>query len=306
MLKKALLALILATTCYLTLSYLLKREVNGKILIVQANGQSVPLALLDVRAIRESDAIAWKQSVSNDLESILTEIKQTSEIARTSAESASEQLRTSSQDISMKLEKMRVLTFYSKKVWMNGDTPLITKRQLIERLMETRSDACQKAVRSAENSDWQSVYETLQVDLDSLETKAQELEVRMKEINENSRREFQTKIEFLVKDYKNKLRIQQFEETPNWIRISDADRTDEQGSFKFRLAPGRYYVIAKGERQLFKDKEVYYWAHPFDVPSKESEKLLLGNMNLLGTYGDDLWSSFIYSSLNELTQYESK
>lgn len=276
------------------------RDVQGKVLVVLKNGNTVPLALLDVRALEHKDALSWKESLQRELDMILTEIKQVKKTSRESAQNSS-----STVQLSLKTKRKQIDTITSqivsaKKIWMYGDSTGLLKRDFFINIKAEPSPDSAEAIKLSEVGDWQGCHKSLSEARERLARDISDLEKRLENIDEKTSQEIAEKVSKLSASFSAKLRDESLSSVPAWIQAKDNDRTDESGAFRFKLPPGKYYLVTEGGRELLSGDENYYWAHPFEVPSKENDKLLLGNMNMRGAYSEDLWLSFKLKNLKLL------
>jgi hypothetical protein len=284
-----LLALPLAFWGYRLLSY---KQVNGKVLIVQRNADVKKLALIQIGAVDADDIARWKQSLN---EKLRQEVETIHLFQQKAAADEAEIIDVGTKRVANAIEcKNRTDEAIEtvRKIWL-VDRNSGNLRQKISDLLSRgnipRNHAVSELIKS---NDWQEAYRLLS-------TTSLTEAIHMHELAEDDRKKT---LEAHQKGYRKALVSMRdgldylipplsVKSLPKDIKVRAHDITDETGSFTLKVPPGEYYIFAEGERTVFSAIEHYFWAHPISVPSQESDKCLMGNLNLNGesTINDDLW-----------------
>lgn len=265
--------------------------ISGKVLIVQQNAHANKMALIEVVAISREDAHAWRDGIARDCYWILEEKRKEQEAGdeRIRIAKASADQRALEQE--GHIARLQQLLFLARKGWeTEGASAGEHKRRFFILIGEARRPELAAIESQAMASNWQDAYMALKHDLIP-EAQRQLTEMRAK--SERDIGEIIAEMSRAADAHDRKLErtvsMDNLSRIPQTVRIAAVDRTDDTGEFRLRLPRGDYYVIASGERDVFSRTENYHWAQPVSVPSRTSEKCLLGNMNLVEATDDDLW-----------------
>ena len=180
----------------------------------------------------------------------------------------------------------------ARKIWLVERNSPQLRLKISDLLTRGNIPLNQEILELTKNNNWQDVYHLL----------SEASLPDAKHIHELAASDFRSTLDTHQKDYRIKLISMRealdflippstVKALPKDVKIRAHDVTDESGSFSLQVAPGDYYIFAEGDRMVFTTTEHYFWAHPITVPSQESEKCLMGNLNLDGesTHRDDLW-----------------
>ena len=274
---------------YRLLSY---KQINGKVLIVQRNADVKKLALIQIGAVEAEDIVHWKESVNERLR------KAVEAIHRFQKEAAAEEAEI--KDVGEKrvsnaldcISRTEEAIDSSRRIWLVDRNSEKSRRRLSELLTRGVIPRNSEVLELTKKNNWQDAYRLLS------EASLPEA----KHIHELAVNDFKTTLDGHKSNYRKKLVSMRealdflipsptVKSLPKDIKVRAHDVTDETGSFTLNVAPGDYYIFAEGDRMVFSTTEHYFWAHPLAVPSQESEKCLIGNLNLDGesTLKDDLW-----------------
>lgn len=265
--------------------------ISGKVLIVQQNAHANKMALVEVVAISREEAHAWRDGVARDcfwiLEEKRKEMAAGEERLRVAKASADQRVLEQEGHIA----RLQQLLSLARKGWEEqGAGAAEHKRRFFYLIAEGRRPELAPIEAQALASNWQDAYMALKHDaIPAAERQLAELKARA----EKDLGEIIAEMSRVADNHDRKLErtisMENLSRIPQTVRIAAVDRTDDTGEFKLRLPRGDYYIIASGERDVFSRTESYNWAHPVSVPSRTSEKCLLGNMNLVEATDDDLW-----------------
>jgi len=285
----AVLALPLLYFGYRLLSY---KQINGKVLIVQKNADVKKLALIQIGAVDAEDVDRWKKIVH---ERLRTAVEKIHLYQKAAAMEEAEIVNLGGKRVTNALDcinRTEEAIEASRKIWLAERNSSSLRLKISDLLTRGNIPRSQEVLEFTKKNNWQDAYQLLS------EASLPEA----KHIHEIAVKDFKDTLDNHQKDYRNKLITMRdalellvppptVKALPNDIKIRAHDVTDDTGSFTLQVAPGDYYIFAEGDRMVFSTTEHYFWAHPITVPSQESEKCLMGNLNLDGesTRKDDLW-----------------
>jgi len=272
-------------------SFKSKDKISGKVIIVMKSGVSLNLGLVEVRAVTKENAQKWKQIVLEDCNQVCAKLilrKKQREDDITNAKQNSEAQVKKLIDKRQKLNEAKVL---AKELWLVNSNNNECQEKLLKLLGDNNFFSNQNLNTEANNKkhNWRSIYELSNNEITEIDRTVAETDPlivrRIKEIND----EYDLDVRIMYKELERKLSAEYFEAVPQSL-CAAIDRTDETGTFNLSVPSGDYYIFANSRRELFANIEEYNWAYYVKVPSQESEKCLLGNMNLLDSYSSgNLW-----------------
>lgn len=269
-----------------------KRQITGKVLIVQRDADVKKLALIELYAVSDVDVEKWKASIAESLRLAV------SEIHRAQREAAL--IETEIREIGEKrvansfecIERTKEATEAARRIWLIDRKSESLRRRLGELVTKQPIPRNQELIKMMRDENWQEAYALLTTsslpESDRIHRlAASDYSKQLMAHNESTRKKLtrmREALDHLIPDPSVKA-------LPPSIEIHAKDVTDDTGSFTLNVLPGDYYVFAEGDRAVFSKTEHYFWAHPVKVPSQESDKCLIGNLNLNGesTLKDDLW-----------------
>jgi hypothetical protein len=293
--KSALFAIALLTLtaigicCY---SILNNEQITGKVLIVQKNADVKKLALIEIYAVSETDVERWKAKINDELRHCVDSIH-SFQGASLSAESeirdvGDKRMANSAASIQATKEAVEV----ARRIWLI-DRKSETLRKRFRELVTTGSIPRNlEFVEMAKAENWQDAYTILSNSaLPEAERINRAASSDYKKQLDLHRKVSREKLSEMIKSLDDLIPAPKVNSLPEDVNICATDVTDETGSFKLKVKRGNYYIFAEGSRSTGAQTEHYFWAHPVEVPSQESQKCLIGNLNLNGesTNRDDLW-----------------
>lgn len=285
----AVLALPLLYFGYRLISY---KQINGKVLIVQKDADVKKLALIQIGAVEAEDVVRWKTAVNERLRVAVEKIHLYQKEAATEeaeiVDFGGKRVANALDCINRTEEAIEA----ARKIWLVERNSSQLRSKISDLLTRGNIPRNQELLELTKNNNWQDVYHLL----------SEASLPDAKHIHELAASDFKSTLDTHQKDYRKKLISMRealdflippstVKALPKDVKIRAHDVTDESGSFSLQVAPGDYYIFAEGDRMVFTTTEHYFWAHPITVPSQESEKCLMGNLNLDGesTHRDDLW-----------------
>jgi len=274
---------------YTLLSY---KQINGKVLIVQRDADVKKLALIQIGIVEATDVARWKESVQEKLREAITAIHEFQKEAATEeaeiTKIGEKRVSNAADCISRTEEAIEV----SRKIWLIDRSSKRLRLRISELLNRGVIPRNLDVIELTKNDNWQDTYRLLS------ESSLPEA----RHIHEIAVNDFTRTLESHKANYRKKLLSMRdaldslipqptVKSLPKDFKVRAHDVTDDTGSFTLNVPPGEYYIFAEGNRTVFSTTEHYFWAHPISVPSQESEKCLIGNLNLNGesTLKDDLW-----------------
>lgn len=272
--------------------FLSKKQISGKVLIVQRDADVKKLALIKIYAVRDSDVKRWQKGIDESLRLAVDSIHRLQkESAVTEAEIreiGEKRIANSNECVSRSEEA----TELARKIWLIDRNSQTLRKRFNEIVASEGIPRGHEIAGVSKNENWQDAYTLL------FESSLPEA----RRVNRLAISDFNK--ELLSHTEKTRKKVVSMRDAlesiippatvksiPSDIEIVAHDVTDDTGSFTLKVPPGDYYIFAEGNRAVFSNTEHYFWAHPISVPSQESEKCLIGNLNLNGesTLKDDLW-----------------
>ena len=286
-------ALVLLTPiCILGYKALSKEKINGKVLIVQKDAEVKKLALIELYAVSDIDVKKWKIAVFDSLRLAVEDIhrsqKEAALVESEIREIGEKRVVNSAQCI----ERTKEATEAARRIWLIDRKSDPLRKQFRELINKEPIPGSQELTKMTKDENWQDAYALLTT------SSLPEAE----RINRLAESDYSKELSAHIEATRKKLvRMRDglddlipqpsVKSLPAGIKIYAKDVTDDTGSFTLNVAPGDYYIFAEGTRAVPSKTEYYFWAHPIRVPSQESQKCLIGNLNLNGesTIKDDLW-----------------
>ena len=297
---------LLATCAFLACAYFSYRyffcdKIVGKVIVVQRDAYANRMALIKVVAIRKADALAWRDRVVRNVYSLNEEIRQEQQDAKGRIEANRKYYDEKIRAIGVTKDAYLRAKDLAKHVWLVDAADDASKTKFFALIAMKGLPRASEVEALAISSRWQEALELMKNELiPDLERQAQAL---TKESEEQERSIF-LESGVKVREFRENLRRMVSPETlayvPDHVPVADSDITDESGQYSLRLPRGDYYVFAHGSRKVYAATENYSWAVPVSVPSRQSEKCLLGNMNLVGQGSGDLWEGLPTFSKEDL------
>jgi hypothetical protein len=284
--------LLIAIISFVAYQFLSKEKISGKVLIVQRDANVKKLALIKIYAVRDADVIRWKKDLNERLRLAVESIhrfQKESAAAEAEIKEIGEKRVANSNECTTRTEEVTEL---ARKIWLIDRNSQILRKRFNQLITSEGIPRGHEIADLTKNGNWQDAYHLLS------EASLPEAQ----RINRLAVSEFNK--ELLSHTHKTRLKVTNMRDAlesiippptvqslPDHIEIRAHDVTDDTGSFSLNVHPGDYYIFAEGSRSVFSTTEHYFWAHPISVPSQESEKCLIGNLNLNGesTLKDDLW-----------------
>lgn len=285
-------AVLLTPICVWGYRLLAKRQITGKVLIVQRDANVKKLALIELYAVSDADVAKWKDSVAESLRQAVGEIHRTQKEAA-SAEAEIREIGEKRVANSLAcIERTKEAAEAARKIWLIERKSESLRNRFKELVAKEPIPGNQELTKLMRDDNWQDAYVLLST------SSLPEAE----RINRLAANDYDKQLQTHLRATRNKLigMRESLDELiphptvnalPASVEIHAKDVTDDSGSFSLNVLPGDYYIFAEGNRDVFSKTEHYFWAHPVKVPSQESEKCLIGNLNLNGesTIKDDLW-----------------
>lgn len=268
------------------------KQISGKVLIVQRDANVKKLALIELYAVSDSDVARWRASIYETLRLSVSEIHR----LQKEAESAESEIREIGEkrvaNSTECIMRTKEATEAARRIWLIDRKSESLRNQFRELITKEQIPGSQELIKLAKDENWQDAYALLTASsLPESERisrfAASDYDKQMGSHIDATRKKLvgmRDALDDLVPHSTVKA-------LPAYVKILAKDVTDETGSFTLNVPPGDYYVFAEGARAVFSKTEHYFWAHSIKVPSQESEKCLIGNLNLNGdsTIKDDLW-----------------
>lgn len=269
-----------------------KEQISGKILIVQKNADVKKLALIEIYAVSEIDVERWKANINDELrlhvESIHRLQGETLSAESEIRDIGEKRVANSAASIQATKESIEL----ARRIWLIDRNSEPLRKRFRELITTTSIPRNLEIAQMAKDNNWQDAYTML---LNSALPEAERIDRAAssdyKKQLELHRKVSRDKLAGMIDSLDSLIPAPKISALPEEINIYATDVTDDTGSFKLRVRPGNYYIFAEGSRSIGAQTEHYFWAHPIVVPSQESEKCLIGNLNLNGesTKRDDLW-----------------
>ena len=274
---------------YQLLSY---KQINGKVLIVQRNADVKKLALIQISIIDAEDVTRWKASVNEKLRLAVESIHR---FQKDSASEEAEMKELGTKRVSNAFDcigRTSEAIELARKIWLIDRNSEKLRQRLSELLSRGVIPRNHEVSEQIKTNNWQDAYYLLSTA--SLPEAMHIHEVAVDDFKRNldaHQESYKKKVTSMRQGLDYIAPFPTVKSLPKDIKIRAHDVTDETGSFSLQVSPGDYYIFAEGDRMVFSTTEHYFWAHPITVPSQESEKCLMGNLNLNGesTIKDDLW-----------------
>ena len=284
--------LFLTPLCIFGYRFLAKKQINGKVLIVQRNADVKKLALIELYAISDSDVAKWKLSISEKLRLSVEEIHRFQKEAETEEAEIREIGEKRVQNSAECIKRTKEAAAAARKIWLIDRKSETLRRQFRELITKEPIPGNSDLMKYAKDENWQDAYTLLTSSSIPESERINRLAVseygkQLPDHTESKRK----KLIGMREALDDLIPLPTVKALPNDVEILAKDVTDETGSFTLNVLPGDYFIFAEGDRSVFSKTEHYFWAHPIKVPSQESEKCLIGNLNLNGesTLKDDLW-----------------
>jgi hypothetical protein len=284
---------LLTSALALVYNFVYLDRIHGKVIIVQGSGFANKLALVNVVAVRRSDAIAWRSNVQKSCFAVLDEYRKV--IAEEKSEKTQNDLAYEQELLGSRasLDAAVEMMGLARRIWLIDAGDSESKRRFYLLSGNDKAGVLGSVEGAAMASNWQKAYDSLKNDvIPTLEAKIAKAQ-KNKEARVNSiSAEFKEKRRELLQRYAELISPEALSIMPSYVEVVASDRTDDTGQFSLRLPRGDYYVFAKSERTVISGVERYYWAQPIATSSQLASKCLLGNMNLVGAGSGDLWEGF--------------
>ena len=284
---------LLVAALVLAYNFVYLDRINGKVIIVQGSGFANKLALVNVVAVRRSDALTWRSNVQKSCFAVLDEYRKV--IAEEKSEKTQNDLAFEQELLgaSASLDTAVEMMGLARRIWLIDAGDSESKRRFYLLTGMDKTNALGSVEAAAMSTNWQKAYDLLKNDviptLEARITKAQKnKEARASSISA----EFKDKRRDLLNRSADLISTDALSVMPAYVEVVAADRTDDTGEFSLRLPRGDYFIFAKSERTVISGVERYYWAQPITTSSDLASKCLLGNMNLVGVGSGDLWEGF--------------
>jgi len=286
------LLLLLTPICIWGYNILSKEKITGKVLIVQRDAEVKKLALIELYAVKASDVKKWKASINESMRLSVEEIHRMQKEAALAEAEIREIGEKRVVNASHCIERTKEATEAARRIWLIDRKSEPLRKQFRELIAKEPIPGSQELIKMAKDENWQDAY-TL---LSSSSLPESERISRMAESDYS--KELGAHIDAIRKKLvgmrdalDDLIPLPSVKALPAGIEVHAKDVTDDTGSFTLNVQPGDYYIFAEGNRAVFSKTEHYFWAHPINVPSQESQKCLIGNLNLNGesTMKDDLW-----------------
>lgn len=277
---------------YASYRYLFCERVVGKVIVVQKDAYANRMALIRVVAVRKADALAWRDRVARECFFLSEEIRKEKQDARGRIEANKAYYDSKLQEVSESKAAYLRARDLAKHIWLVDSGDAASKTTFFALIARKGLPRAGEVEALAISTRWQEALELIKNELipaldkeaDSLRRESDEQE-RLILANSGVRiREFRDNLSHAVSP--ETLAI-----IPSSVPVADADITDESGQYSLRLPRGDYYIFAHGSRKVYTTTERYSWAVPVSAPSRQAEKCLLGNMNIVGEGSGDLWES---------------
>ena len=269
-----------------------KSQISGKVLIVQRDAEVKKLALIELSAVSASDVARWKADINENLRLAVGEIHR---VQREASLTESEFREVGEKRIANSLEcieKAKEATESARRIWLIERKSEVLRKRFHELLAKAQIPGSNELIEMAKNENWQDAY-TMLTTLSLPEAErinrlaSLDYSKQMNAHHEATRK----KLDGMRAALDDLIPAPTVKALPSDIEVHAKDITDDTGSFVLNVLPGDYFIFAEGSRAVFSKTEHYFWAHPIKVPSQESQKCLIGNLNLNGesTLKDDLW-----------------
>lgn len=269
-----------------------KSQISGKVLIVQRDAEVKKLALIELSAVSASDVARWKADINENLRLAVGEIHR---VQREASLTESEFREIGEKRVANSLEcieKAKEATESARRIWLIERNSEALRKRFHELLTNAQIPGSNELIEMAKNENWQDAY-TMLTTLSLPEAErinrlaSLDYSKQMTAHHDATRK----KLDGMRAALDDLIPSPTVKALPSDIEVHAKDITDDTGSFVLNVLPGDYFIFAEGSRAVFSKTEHYFWAHPIKVPSQESQKCLIGNLNLNGesTLKDDLW-----------------
>ena len=284
--------LLIVIISFVSYQLLSKEKISGKVLIVQRDADVKKLALIKVYAVRDADIIRWKRQLNESLSSAVESIhrlqKESAAVEAEIKEIGEKRVANSNECITRTEEA----TELARKIWLIDRNSQVLRKRFKQIIMSEGIPRGQEIADITKSDNWQDAYHILSEA--SLPESQRINRLAVSDFNKellSHTEKTRMKVTSMRDALESIIPAPTVQSLPDDIGIKAHDVTDDTGSFTLNVPPGEYYIFAEGNRTVFSTTEHYFWAHPISVPSQESEKCLIGNLNLNGesTLKDDLW-----------------
>ncbi len=288
----AIVLLVLAVFGIFCFNILNKEQISGKVLIVQRNADVKKLALIEIYAISELDVERWKAKINEELGLYVDSIHsfQGESLSTESEIRDVGEKRVANSVVSIQATKEAI--DLARRIWLIDRKSEALRKRFRELISTAAIPRSVEFAEMAKEDNWQDIYTTLSnsalPEAERINKAASSDYKKQLELHRKASRE---RIAEMIESLDAFIPAPKINTLPTDVNICARDVTDDSGSFKLKVKPGNYYIFAEGSRLTGAQTEHYFWAHPITVPSQESEKCLIGNLNLNGesTKRDDLW-----------------
>jgi hypothetical protein len=284
--------LLLTPICIWGYRLISKEQINGKVLIVQKDADVKRLALIELYAVSASDVLTWKAAINESLRISVGEIHRLQKEALLAEAEIREIGEKRIANAAQCIDRTKEATEAARRIWLIDRKSEPLRKQFRELISKEPIPGSQELVKMSNDENWQDAYALLTT------SSIPEAE----RINRLAESDYSKELTAHIDATRKKLVGMRdalddlippstVKALPADIEIYAKDVTDDTGSFILNVPPGDYYIFAEGNRAVSSKTEYYFWAHPIRVPSQESQKCLIGNLNLNGesTIKDDLW-----------------
>ena len=280
---------VLGIFCYNILN---KEQISGKVLIVQKNADVKKLALIEIYAISELDVERWKAKIDGELGLYVDSIHgfQGESLSTESEIRDVGEKRVANSAVS--IQTTREAIDVARRIWLIDRKSEALRKRFRELISTASIPRTFEFAEMSKDDNWQDIYTTLSYSaLPEAERINKAASSDYKKQLELHRKVSRERLAEMIKSLDNFIPAPKVNALPPDVNICASDVTDDSGSFNLKVKPGNYFIFAEGSRLTGAQTEHYFWAHPITVPSQESEKCLIGNLNLNGesTKRDDLW-----------------
>ena len=284
--------LLLTPICIWGYRLISKEKINGKVLIVQKDADVKKLALIELYAVSDSDVNTWKAAINESLRISVGEIHRLQKEASLAEAEIREIGEKRIVNATQCIDRTKEATEAARRIWLIDRKSEPLRKQFRELISKEPIPGSEELIKMSNDENWQDAYALLTT------SSIPEAE----RINRLAESDYSKELAAHIDATRKKLvgmrdalddqiPSPSVKSLPAGIEIYAKDVTDDTGSFTLSVPPGDYYIFAEGNRAVSSKTEYYFWAHPIRVPSQESQKCLIGNLNLNGesTIKDDLW-----------------
>ncbi len=284
--------LLLIPACIWGYKVLSKSPINGKVLIVQRDAEVKKLALIELYAISAKDVAKWKAVINENLRLSVEGIRSfqsEASLAETEIHHIWEKRVANSVEC---IAGTKEAAECARQIWLIERKSEVLRKRLLELLTKVQIPGSQEIIELAKRENWQDAYAQLAGSSVPEAERINRLALSDYSKQLTAHRDAtRKKLLALRASLDDLIPAPTVKALPSDIEIHAKDITDDTGSFVLNVLPGDYLIFAEGSRAVSSKTEHYFWAHPIKVPSQESQKCLIGNLNLNGesTIKDDLW-----------------